>query len=108
MSETTANAKTAKASESTAAQREAEDSDVELVEFTVTVKGKEIKLTAPADFDDLPMDAALKMESGKHMNALAEVLGEQQMMKLRAYGTTRKDFTNVFLALNEAWGLGED
>ena len=90
---------------STPIDREA--NEIEMVDFTVTIRGKDVNLTAPAAFDDLPFDVALKVEDRKHMNALAEILGEQQLMKIRALRATASDFSSIFTALNEAWGLGE-
>lgn len=104
--ETTEEKVKAKASETTAQEREADD-EIETVEFTVEVRGKELTFTIPSDVDDVDGDAALDMENGKLRNAVAKILGERQMMKLRQARYRKSDIEKIAIELNEAWGLGE-
>ncbi|MFS0140296.1 hypothetical protein ACL1FJ_00710 [Corynebacterium striatum] len=98
MAETTKNNRPAKA----------EAFEVEEIDFTVNIKGKDIKIVCPADLSDAPFEVAEAFEEGKNLKAFMGLIGESQAAKLRAAGMTPRIFADeVIPAWQEASGMGE-
>lgn len=83
--------------------------DIREVAFEVTLRGKTIKITCPADLDDAPIEVLEAYEEGKNVKAFMALIGPRQAQKLRAAGMTTKQFNDVVApAYDKATGLGED
>lgn len=94
--------------EKTTSTEEFED-DVRKVSFEVTLRGKKIKITAPAEIDDAPIEVLEAYELGQNVKAFMSLIGPRQAQKLRAAGMTTKQFNTIVApAYDEATGLGED
>lgn len=90
------------------AQNEKDNFDIEVIDFTVSIRGRDYDLTVPKNLYDADPDALIAYEENKVTPFLKAFLGDFQWNSLRRAGMRASDIGAIYEAWVEAAGEGED
>lgn len=79
--------------------------EIETVDFEVAVRGKTVKLNAPANIEDAPFEVLEAFENDRHLTGFFMLIGDVGKAKLRNAGVTGAEIRDIVIpAWNKASG----